>query len=304
MREIIARKAKEVFGSSYEVVSIRRLLGGAQKHVWLAGCANGFEFVTYQWEKAATYFQEETGPFCSSSAELFEFNNAQMSKSGVLTPELYHMDRSRALGEFELALVEYIDGEDMDHIMEKEPDRLTGALQSLRESIDILHSIKSPVMGQLGRLMGEDADPVKLELEEMRRAAGWLEENDPEYGGLYARALERAENIAEGLSGRGEYTFIHRELGPNHVIVDRDNRAYLIDIEGAGYSDVEQENSFLKFRFNGLLTGLRDREDGGYALLPYRPLLREPAGSGGAEEEGVLRYGRREWDDTVFPFAV
>lgn len=42
-------------------------------------------------------------------------------------------------------------------------------------------------------------------------------------------------------------------MGPNHVIVDKDNNAYLIDIEGAKYCDVEEELSFLDMRFNKLL---------------------------------------------------
>ena len=262
MKEILSERAKEVFGSGCEVVSVERLLGGAQKHVWMAVCADGFKFAAYQWDSSKTYFGEDfSGPFCSSSAELFELNNRQMTESGVLTPKLYNMDRSRTLGDYELALVEYIDGADMDHIMEKEPERLDRALGSLRESIERLHSMKSPRMGQLGRLMGPEADPVELELADMDCNARWLQENDPEYAPLYAKALQRAESLAEGLARRGEYTFIHRELGPNHVIVDRDGRAYLIDIEGAGYADAEEENSFLKFRFNGLLTGLSDNED-------------------------------------------
>ena len=164
MKEILSERAKEVFGSGCEVVSVERLLGGAQKHVWLAVCADGFKFAAYQWDSSKTYFGEDfSGPFCSSSAELFELNNRQMTESGVLTPKLYNMDRSRTLGDYELALVEYIDGADMDHIMEKEPERLDRALGSLRESIERLHSMKSPRMGQLGRLMGPEADPVELE---------------------------------------------------------------------------------------------------------------------------------------------
>lgn len=262
MKEFISRKAKEVFGNGYEVAGVERLLGGAQKHTWLARCTNGFRFVAYQWDRSTTYFQEDGDKaFCSNSAELFELNNRQMAESGVLTPKLYHMDRSRSQGDFEFAFVEYIDGVDMDHIMEKEPQRLPGVLRSLRESVEILHSIKSPVIGQLGRLMDKEASPADFELAGIREAARYLLENDPEYERLYVRAQEQAEGLARNFDRRGEYTFIHSELGPNHVMVDRDGQAYLIDIEGARYFDLEQENSFIKFRFNGLLTGLADRED-------------------------------------------
>lgn len=261
MKEFFTQRAKEVFGSSYEIVRLEQLLGGAQKRTWLAECGDGFRFVAYQWDKSAAWFQEAGGPFCSNSPELFARNNAQMARAGVLTPKLYYMDGTRSQAPFAYAFVEYIDGPDMDFIMEKGAERLPRALDSLRESIGLLHAMKSPVIGQLGCLLGEEADPIKLELAEMEAASLWLRENDPEYAPLYLRVQKRAEDLARGLGRRGEYSFIHSELGPNHVIVDREDRAWLIDIEGARYFDPELENSFLRFRFNGLLTGLPDEED-------------------------------------------
>lgn len=48
---------------------------------------------------------------------------------------------------------------------------------------------------------------------------------------------------------RQDYKFIHAELYPNHVLVDKNLNVYLIDIEGAMFSDAEYEHSFLEFRF-------------------------------------------------------
>lgn len=110
-----------------------------------------------------------------------------MIKQGVLTPKLFYMNKSRCECDCEYAFVEYINGHDVDYIMEKEPERLDEVLDSLSNSIDRLHSIKNDVVGQ---------------------------------------------------------------LGPNYVIVDKDNNAYLIDIEGAKFYDVEEELSFLDMRFN------------------------------------------------------
>ncbi len=48
---------------------------------------------------------------------------------------------------------------------------------------------------------------------------------------------------------RTQYGFIHGELGPDHVLINNNLEPYLIDIEGAGFFDIEHEHSFLKFRF-------------------------------------------------------
>jgi len=44
VKEFITQKAKEVFGSGCEIVKLERLLGGAQKHTWLAERGDGFRF--------------------------------------------------------------------------------------------------------------------------------------------------------------------------------------------------------------------------------------------------------------------
>lgn len=261
MENFISQKTKAVFGREYELISMRRILGGAQKHTYLAKCTNGFCFVIYLWDKSTTFFNNETGIFCSSSAVLFEKNNELMKKCGVLTPNMYHMDRNRNEWHFEYAFVEYIDGVDMDYIIAKEPERLPYVLKSLTASINKLHSIKSSTVGQIGWMQGDQFDAIGYELDEIHQNCLYLQENDIEYAGLYIQAEQKAIELAKNFGKRSEYTFIHSELGPNHVMVDKDNNAYLIDIEGARYYDVEKENSFLQFRFDNRITGIKDNID-------------------------------------------
>lgn len=248
----MSKKAIEVFGKEYELASMERILGGAQKYTYLAKCINGFEFVIYQWDKGTTFFENngENAVFCSSSANLFQSNNELMRRHGVLTPELFYMDKSRRECDCEYAFVEYINGHDMDYIMEKEPERLQEILESLSDSIDRLHGIKSQVAGQVGRMQSSDFNIISFELEGIRQNSSYLQEYDKEYADVYIQVEEKAKACAIKLEKRNEYTFIHGELGPNHVIVDKDNNAYLIDIEGAKYYDVEEELSFLDMRFN------------------------------------------------------
>lgn len=74
MQKVMSYKAKQIFGEDYGIIAWKRLLGGAQKHIYLARCSNGFQFVIYQWDESTTYFEknQEEAVFCSSSAKLFE----------------------------------------------------------------------------------------------------------------------------------------------------------------------------------------------------------------------------------------
>lgn len=91
------KKAIDVFGKEYELDLVERILGGVQKHTYLAKCTNGFGFIIYQWDKSRTYFEnnDESAVFCPNSANLFQSNNKLMREHGVLTLELFYMDKSR-----------------------------------------------------------------------------------------------------------------------------------------------------------------------------------------------------------------
>ncbi|MBP3428737.1 MAG: phosphotransferase [Clostridia bacterium] len=255
MKAYIASKVKKVFGKEYKLASMERILGGAQKYTYLAKCTNGFEFIIYQWGNETTYFENygENAVFCSSGAKLFQSNNELMRKHGVLTPKLFYMDRTRNECDYDFAFVEYVKGHDMDYIIAKEPYRLQKVLESLRTSIDRLHGIKSETAGQIDRMQTSDFDVISFELEQLRQNSSYLREYDNEYSDYYVQVETKATEYASKLKKRKEYTFIHSELGPNHVIVDEDDNAYLIDIEGAKFYDVEEELSFLDIRFNKIL---------------------------------------------------
>jgi len=255
MKEYIVSKVKSVFGKEYKLASMERILGGAQKYTYLAKCTNGFEFIIYQWGNETTYFENfgENAVFCSSSAKLFQSNNELMKNHGVLTPKLFYMDRTRCECNYDFAFVEYIKGYDMDYIIAKEPHRLQKVLESLRASIDRLHGIKSETAGQVDRMQASDFDVISFELEQLRQNSNYLKEHDDEYFDCYVQVETKAIEYASKLKKRKEYTFIHSELGPNHVIVDKDDNAYLIDIEGAKFYDVEEELSFLHIRFDKML---------------------------------------------------
>ena len=55
--------------------------------------------------------------------------------------------------------------------------------------------------------------------------------------------------IALGLEHLHQKGLLHRDVNPMNVLVDRDGRPVLIDIEGLMYFDVEWEHAFLRLRF-------------------------------------------------------
>ncbi len=252
VQEFMTKKAKQIFDDISGELSMVRILGGAQKHTYLATTQNEFKFVIYIWDQSTSYFSydEEKDIFLSSSVKLFELNNKKMSELGVRVPKLYYMDRSKNEQQYAYAFVEYIDGVDMDTIIAKEPERLGAVLQSLRKNISKLHQIKNETVGKLEHLQSKDFNIIDFSLEGAKKNITYLMEMDEENKTLYLIIEKKIYELAKGMIPRNEYTFIHGELGPNHVMVNENNEAVLIDIEGAKYVDIEEEVSFLKIRFN------------------------------------------------------
>lgn len=258
VEQFMKLKTKVVFGDSFILNRMTRILGGAQKHTYLAETKSGFCFIIYIWDKSISYFtyNEEKDIFSSSSSLLFELNNNLMIQHNVLTPKLYFMDRSKEEQDYEYAFAEYIDGTDMDHIISQQEDRLPGVLSSLKTSINNLHKIKSDLVGQLNRMQTKEFDVLEYSLKAAQKNIEYLKAADGSNKKLYMGVWDKLLKLSSVMVKRQEYTFIHGELGPNHVMVDKYDNAYLIDIEGGKYCDLEEELSFLNIRFGRLLQNL------------------------------------------------
>ena len=116
-------------------------------------------------------------------------------------------------------------------------------------------------------MQDEEFDILRFSLENLFEDIDYLINNDKDFKEMYIYAKEKASKLVKKLSKSSEYTFIHGELGPNHVIVDKNNNAFLIDIEGAKFCDVEEENSFLRIRFNNTLEEVTDEVNEGKMLF-------------------------------------
>jgi hypothetical protein len=55
--------------------------------------------------------------------------------------------------------------------------------------------------------------------------------------------------LAQPIAPRETVALVHGELGPDHVLLDRDGEPVLIDIEGTMYFDAEVEHVWMRMRF-------------------------------------------------------
>lgn len=244
-------KISEHFGKKYLIKKVARVLGGAQKFVYKVTTQNGFIFCIYIWDESTSYFadSEDDDIFTSCSAELFEINNHFMIKHGVSTPKLYYMNRTKEEFSFEYAYVEYIDGLDIEDIIKEHPECVKEVMASLKKNLDKLYSITNNQAGALNHLQSKEFSTGDYIFLGAKKNLNYLKYNDLEHKSLYLKTAAILNQIYDEFENSREYIYVHYELGPNHVMVDKNNITYLIDIEGAKFFDAEMEYSFLQIRF-------------------------------------------------------
>lgn len=250
-KSLLEKILRKVFNKDYKVIAITRLLGGAQKGTYKVECDQGLSFVLYIWDTSLSYFEAKhtAEEFTSSSAYLFKANYELMVKHDVRVPKLYYIDLSKSVVSFEYALVEYIDGGELEERLYNPKIDCSSSLLDLKQNLQKLHSITSKQVGDLKYTRDEGfscKDYVKASLEQ---SLTYLIENYEPIARLKEPLLNISERLYEEIEERKSYHLIHFELGPNHVMVDRHGKTYLIDFEGMKYFDLEYEYSFLKLRF-------------------------------------------------------
>lgn len=140
--------------------------------------------------------------------------------------------------------------------------------------------------GYFGALGGVSraSDSGRCEQVVLDRALRHLEraaQRVPRIADARPRLAQMLRSLAAAVSPRTEYSLIHGELGPDHVLIDEQRQPVLIDIEGAMYFDAEWEHAFLRLRFGdeyGWLgaAGLDEQRIRLYSLARYLSLIEGP----------------------------
>jgi hypothetical protein len=259
----LAPLTRAAFGSQRRLLGVSRLRGGSKKGVYRAAFDGGFSAIIYVWDASEDFWpaavrtgagRDPAGPFAHASGlDLFRAANARLSALAVRTPRLYLADASREHYPAEVAVVEDVPGPTLEEVMEAEPNRVPPVMRRLSEALRALHSDKAGGFGKL--LHVSNGSPLRGASSErlvLTRALADLAEATvrvPPIAEASARLEHALRESCAGIEPRSEFRLIHGELGPDHVLVDGEQRPVLIDIEGLMYFDPEWEHVFLQLRF-------------------------------------------------------
>ncbi|WP_440072270.1 phosphotransferase [Streptosporangium sp. OZ121] len=215
--------------------------------------------VVYSWAELENFWpaaeEASSADLLAPASGLVPFLAAQRSldRLGVRVPRLLLADDSRHRYRADVAVVEDVCGGPLEGLFEADPARAAAALGDLAGMLKAMHRHHFPRYGRVDLLeQGVTADGASCEALVLERALRDLEEaadRDGRIAGAAGALGDRLRDLAARVAPRAEYGLIHGELGPDHVLVDGDGHAVLIDIEGLMYFDVEWEHVFLQLRF-------------------------------------------------------
>ena len=239
-------------GSAHRIASLTRLRGGTKKGVYRA-VLDDRSVIVYVWDTSENYWPagdpdvapNASDPFADASgADLFAVSNQYLQSLGVRTPELYHLDTSRAASPADIAIVEDIQGGTIEEHWQRQPDDAARITSELGEMLRTIHARRNSRFGKLASVDNQAPQDVRCEQLALRRALDHLDHAAAHIDRLrevHKRLEETLRSMAAGIPLRSEYGLIHGELGPDHVLVDAQGHPAIIDIEGLMFFDVEWE---------------------------------------------------------------
>lgn len=250
--EELNNEIKNVFGNGYELIKVTRLIGGAQKGTFKVQCNKNFTFILYIWSECYDEFSEyndKADEFTSNSALLFLKNGKMLEENNISIQKVYYSDISKVKYPYEFAFVQYIDTLDLEAIVGNGDYRYSRIFENIQDNLLRIHNITSTRAGDLNKLQDDDFRCEEYIYNQLMINLNYLLQNYKPVMKFEKEIIIMVDKIYRKIMPRKKYSFIHYELGPNHVLADKENNIYLIDIDGMKFFDLEFEHSFLKFRF-------------------------------------------------------
>ncbi|WP_030652631.1 MULTISPECIES: phosphotransferase family protein [Streptomyces] len=257
--ERLAGAARAALGGGRRLEAVERLAGGSKKGVYRLVMDDASTAVAYVWDDGENYWpaapgdDDLTDPFSPGlGLDLFEAAHARLDALGVRVPAIRLTERAGVHGPSDLAVVEDVREENLQHLMARDPRAAAPVLDRLGEALEAMRRHRAPGYGKVavvdggGTSRGTSCEGVVLAraLRDLAEAAS----RDPRIDAARVRLEERLRDLAGAVRPRERYAVVHGELGPDHVLVDADGHPVVIDIEGTMYFDVEWEHVFLRIR--------------------------------------------------------
>ncbi|WNS46893.1 phosphotransferase [Paenibacillus sp. MMS20-IR301] len=248
---------RNVFGAKFVVAGVMKMHGGAQKLVYKIDCTNGFSCVLYVWDVTKNYFEEEiagnTTHSQSYGSNLFEVNNRYLTAHSIRTPVLYNLNQERSRYPFDYALVEYTGGQSAEAYFSHGDTQVKDTVfLKLGDMISEMHADESNIYGKPNQTSPNEEQCHLIHFVSAEAHLSYASEHVDTIRKNRDKLVDISNRLAAKIEPRNRYGYIHGELGPNHVIILENLEPCLIDIEGAGFFDIEYEHSFMKFRFGEL----------------------------------------------------
>jgi Phosphotransferase enzyme family len=254
----LAGAARAAFGGGRRLERVERLAGGTRKGVYRLRLDDAMTAIAYVWEDSENYWPAAEGdndhadPFCAGvGLYLFEAAHARLESLGLRVPAIYLIDRDRVHYPAELAIVEDFPGEDLEQLYERDPRAAESMIARVAEVLETLRHCRAPRYGKVawveggGSSHGASCETAALEFALKCLAEAAARDGRAEHA--RDRVEVRLRDLAAAIRPRAEYSLVHNELW-GHVLIDRQGRPVLIDIEDLMYFDVEWEHVFLKIR--------------------------------------------------------
>jgi len=250
--------ARAAVGGGRRLAGTSRLAGGSKKGVYRLAFDDGFTAVAYLWAESENYWPAAGGDLAdplsgACGVSPFEAAGRELEAAGVRTPRVYLIDRSGRHYPADAAVVEDVRGGSLKTLLDRDPQAAAFPLRRLAESLAAMHSRHSRRYGKAalvregGTASGSSCEQVVLD--RARTDLAEAARRDPRIDAGEHRLGSVLDELASQVRPRREYRLIHGELGPEHLLLDRDGTPVVIDIEGLMFFDVEWEHVFLKLRF-------------------------------------------------------
>lgn len=269
-----------------DAASVERIEGGTAKGVYRVELADGTSLVVYRWhhdEGRSDPVRDDHDQLGSSGPAPFLAAHRLLGALGLRVPELHTDVVEDADGSSVLVLEDLGTTSLERHLQEAQDAEADATMRAFAGVVRHLHDQHRPGHGPLLPEATRTPVPGTFHDAVLRRALRDLEEvAEHERVRPLAGRLQQLLLGGHGrLRPRGPATLLHGELGPDHVLLDRDGTPCLIDIEGLAYGDLEWEHAFLALRLGDRYRWLaRDDLDGDrlrfYGLALHLSLVAGP----------------------------
>lgn len=293
-RDQLTTLVRAIFGTARTLVTVTRLRGGSKKGVYRLSFDDKSTVILYVWDAEENYWPaaqksadaEQANLFSDASgSDLFAASYDCLKEIGVRTPQVYLLDRKQSFYPADIAVVEDVHGGTLEAMLEHNPQNAEPTLSRLKATLQIMRQHRNKQPGKVARAaLGNLQDNQTCKQIVLARALQHLTEaaSRVERIALVHKQLEeKLYHLADRVLPRDDFSLIHGELGPDHVLVDQQGDPVLIDIEGLMFFDVEWEHVFLHLRFNEYYSRLQTHDLDEqrlrfYALAMYLSLVAGP----------------------------